>query len=270
MVVVDDQYLARSFFEMHVRMSERYELAASLANAEQAVAYCAATTAEAKWIEKARRGGIDSFWFKEYSGVALTEVMDRTMAGESVYPDSPPKGDNSPNWKSTLNITGSMWGYQYRCKATSSVTGAVGYSSSAYASSIASTWLEISDPQTAGCRLTAVISGGIAPFTVKAYGYAEIPTTYDIEWGEKVNWHEGYTWEDTISPTSYYQNGDTSWTYIFDNAYRYRQHYGGGGENYFPFYCKLGDFGYAPMTWRVEVTDATGHTYYSNWVKVEE
>ena len=139
-VVVDDQYLARSFFEMHVRMSERYELAASLANAEQAVAYCAArpadlvimdvmmkygldglscacaikancpsvriilttTTAEAKWIEKARRGGIDSFWFKEYSGVALTEVMDRTMAGESVYPDSPPNPEFGDATKADL------------------------------------------------------------------------------------------------------------------------------------------------------------------------
>ena len=39
-VVVDDQYLARGFFEGLVRMSERYELAASLSGAEQAVAFC--------------------------------------------------------------------------------------------------------------------------------------------------------------------------------------------------------------------------------------
>ena len=48
------------------------------------------STAEAEWLVKARRAMIDSFWFKEYSAVALTEVMDRTMDGESVYPDSPP------------------------------------------------------------------------------------------------------------------------------------------------------------------------------------
>ena len=130
-LVVDDQFVARSFFEIHVEMLNRYELAASLANAEQAVAWCTehpvdlvimdvmmkygldgltcagmikydhpeikiiltTSTAEARWIEKARRAKIDSFWFKEYSDIPLTEVMDRTMNGESVYPDSPPNPD---------------------------------------------------------------------------------------------------------------------------------------------------------------------------------
>ena len=127
-LVVDDQYVARSFFELHVEMAKRYELAASLPNAEQAVAWCmehpvdlvimdvvmkygldglscartikqdhpqiriilTTSMAEARWIEKARNAKIDSFWFKEYSEIPLTEVMDRTMNGESVYPSSPP------------------------------------------------------------------------------------------------------------------------------------------------------------------------------------
>ncbi|MCR4876491.1 MAG: response regulator transcription factor [Clostridiales bacterium] len=127
-VVVDDQYLARAFFEGIVRMSERYELAASLSVADQAVDWCldhpvdlvimdvmmksgldgltcarsikagnpdiriilTTSTAEADWIDKARRAKVESFWFKEYSAVSLTEVMDRTMNGESVYPDGPP------------------------------------------------------------------------------------------------------------------------------------------------------------------------------------
>ncbi len=127
-VVVDDQYLARGFFEGLVRMSERYVLAASLPTAEQAVSWCldhpadlvimdvmmksgmdgltcarsikannpgvkiilATSMAEVEWIGKVRRAKVESFWFKEYSPVSLTEVMDRTMAGESVYPDSPP------------------------------------------------------------------------------------------------------------------------------------------------------------------------------------
>ena len=127
-VVVDDQYLARGFFEGLVRMSKRYALVASLSGAEQAIAFCdehpvdllimdvmmkhgldgltcarsikashpevkiilTTSTAEAEWIDKARRARIDSFWFKEYSAVSLTEVMDRTMAGESVHPDRPP------------------------------------------------------------------------------------------------------------------------------------------------------------------------------------
>ena len=127
-LVVDDQYVARSFFELHVEMATRYELAASLPNAEQAVAWCmehpvdlvimdvvmkygldgltcartikrdhpqikiilTTSMAEARWIEKARKAKIDSFWFKEYSDIPLTEVMDRTMNGESVYPSSLP------------------------------------------------------------------------------------------------------------------------------------------------------------------------------------
>ena len=127
-LVVDDQYVSRSFFELQVQMSQNYALVASLAGAEKAAAYCAAhpvdlvimdvmmkygadgltcakrikhqnpkiriilttSAAEAGWIEEARKAGIDSFWYKEYSSVSLTEVMDRTMAGVSVYPDDPP------------------------------------------------------------------------------------------------------------------------------------------------------------------------------------
>ena len=130
-VVVGDQYLARGFFEGLVRMSERYELAASFSMADQAVDWCldhpadlvimdvmmkygldgltcarsikandprvkiilTTSTAEAEWTQKARRARVESFWFKEYSAVSLTEVMDRTMAGESVYPDVPPNPD---------------------------------------------------------------------------------------------------------------------------------------------------------------------------------
>ena len=130
-VVADDQYVARSFFEIEVQMSRRYDLVASLSSAEQAVAYCAehpadlvildvmmkygldgltcaktirlnnpgvkiiltTSTAEAQWIDEAREAGIESFWFKEYSDVPLTQVMYRTMAGEHVFPDSPPNPD---------------------------------------------------------------------------------------------------------------------------------------------------------------------------------
>ena len=129
--VVDDQYVSRSFFEIHVGMSKGYELAASLSSAEQAIAFCLAhpvdlvimdvmmkygldgltcaktihhnspgvkiilttSTAEARWIDEAWEAGIDSFWFKEYSDIPLTQVMDRTMAGERVFPDSPPNPD---------------------------------------------------------------------------------------------------------------------------------------------------------------------------------
>ena len=137
-LVVDDQYVARSFFEIHVGMTRNYELVTSLSSAEQAVAYCqdhpvdlvimdvmmkygldgltcartiknnqpgikiivTTSTAETRWIEKARNAGIESFWFKEYSDVPLTEVMDRTMQGESVYPGTLP----NPNFGEVTKI----------------------------------------------------------------------------------------------------------------------------------------------------------------------
>lgn len=140
-VVVDDQYVARSFFEIHIEMTKRYKLVASFANAEQAVAWCTenpvdlvimdvmmkygldgltcartiknndprikiiltTSTAETRWIEKARKANIDSFWFKEYSDVPLSEVMDRTMNGESVYPDTLPNPDFGETTKTELS-----------------------------------------------------------------------------------------------------------------------------------------------------------------------
>ena len=140
-VIVDDQYVARGFFEMYVKMSPEYELAASLSSAEQAVNFCrnnpvdlvimdimmkhgldgltcaemiktnnpeiriilATTTAEYQWIEEAKKAKIESFWFKEYSEQPLLEIMDRTMKGESVYPGKPPNPEFGDTRK--VNLT---------------------------------------------------------------------------------------------------------------------------------------------------------------------
>lgn len=32
----------------------------------------------------------ESFWYKEHGDISLLEVMDRTIEGESIYPDSSP------------------------------------------------------------------------------------------------------------------------------------------------------------------------------------
>lgn len=47
---------------------------------------------EASWIERAREIGIESFWYKEVEKESILDVMDRTMAGESIYPDGPAEG----------------------------------------------------------------------------------------------------------------------------------------------------------------------------------
>ena len=46
---------------------------------------------EVSFMERAREIGVDSFWYKETDESPLLSVMDRTMAGENVYPDSPPQ-----------------------------------------------------------------------------------------------------------------------------------------------------------------------------------
>jgi DNA-binding NarL/FixJ family response regulator len=125
-VVADDRPLPRGFFELTIRSCEGYELAASFSAAGAAVSWClehppqlvildimmsqgidgltaaarlksafptlriilATSMAEAKWLDEARKLGIEAFWYKD-SDVPLPEVMDRVMAGETVYPDIP-------------------------------------------------------------------------------------------------------------------------------------------------------------------------------------
>ena len=127
-IVVDDQNVARGFFEMHIRTSIRYDLVRSLPAAELAVTYCdqnpvdlvimdvmmrygmdgleaaeiikknhpkiriilVTSMAEASWEQRARQIGVDSFWYKETEEVPLLSLLTRTMAGERIYPDRTP------------------------------------------------------------------------------------------------------------------------------------------------------------------------------------
>ena len=45
---------------------------------------------EYSWLERARKIGVDSFWYKDGQKDSILEVMERTMAGESIYPDETP------------------------------------------------------------------------------------------------------------------------------------------------------------------------------------
>ena len=128
-MIVDDQYIAREMFELYIKSSERYEVvrcieSASLAEifavnepidlilmdilmnddsngleaakkikkAAPEIKIIAVTSMpEAAWLKYAKEIGIDSFWYKETSKETILEIMDRTMKGESVYPDETPK-----------------------------------------------------------------------------------------------------------------------------------------------------------------------------------
>ena len=128
-MIVDDQSISRHLFEMYVNNSPKYELVFSLSSASAADVYilrhqvdlilmdilmndgsngleaaekikklrpdikiiAVTSMPEYSWLEKAKSIGIESFWYKEADEQTILEVMDRTVAGESVYPDSSPR-----------------------------------------------------------------------------------------------------------------------------------------------------------------------------------
>ena len=127
-IVCDDQNISRGFFEMYVRAAAGFELTAGLRTAREAVDYLkeheadllildvmmqdgidglsaaalikkehpqlkiilTTSAAETGWEDKARAIGVESFWYKEYDEHGIQEIMNRTMAGESVYPGDAP------------------------------------------------------------------------------------------------------------------------------------------------------------------------------------
>lgn len=127
-LVVDDFMMSRQVFESAIRESEEFALAASLASALEAVRYVrqhsvdlcimdivmtsgmngltaaadikaarpsvklliVTSMPEVSYIDRARKIGVESFWYKEVQERPILEVMKRTMAGERIYPDSVP------------------------------------------------------------------------------------------------------------------------------------------------------------------------------------
>lgn len=45
---------------------------------------------EVSWMEKAKAIGIESFWYKEASEESILNIIERTLAGESIYPEETP------------------------------------------------------------------------------------------------------------------------------------------------------------------------------------
>ena len=46
---------------------------------------------ECSYLSRVREIGVESFWYKEEQHESLLDVMERTMNGESVYPDATPE-----------------------------------------------------------------------------------------------------------------------------------------------------------------------------------
>ncbi len=128
-LIVEDQKMARDSMVGYVEASEGYTLAGTLKNAGSAEVFCAGhavdlilmdvctdhdesgieataiikkrypsikviivtSMVECSFLERAKEAGADSFWYKETETQELLEVMNRTMAGESVYPEKTPE-----------------------------------------------------------------------------------------------------------------------------------------------------------------------------------
>ena len=128
-IVADDYRISREYFEMHIKITDGFSLIKSFDNAQDAVAFCilndvdivimdvlmrkgidgltaaemikkenpdvkiimATSTTEFEWEQRAKKIGVESFWYKEYSRESFDDVLRRTAAGESVYPVDVPE-----------------------------------------------------------------------------------------------------------------------------------------------------------------------------------
>ena len=128
-LVVEDQTMPRQLFGLLIAGSEDFALAAAIDSAELADVYCLRSAVdlvlmdvitrgsctgmdaaarikrafpqikiiivtsmpECSYLKRAKEVGVESFWYKEEQRESLLDVMERTMAGESVYPDATPE-----------------------------------------------------------------------------------------------------------------------------------------------------------------------------------
>ena len=128
-LIVEDQKMAQENMEAIIKTNENYTLAGIIPNAADAELFCmrggvdlilmdvctardesgieacavikkkfpkikvivVTSMAEHTFIEKARAARADSFWYKDARHGELISVMDRTMAGERIFPDKTPE-----------------------------------------------------------------------------------------------------------------------------------------------------------------------------------
>lgn len=127
-LLVEDDPMARQLLEIYIQKSEKYALVDAVESALFAEAYCrtnpvelvlmdvctamnasgldaaqcikkymphikviiVTSQPECSFIDRARSIGVDSFWYKSAAAEELLDVMDRTMSGEHIFPDSTP------------------------------------------------------------------------------------------------------------------------------------------------------------------------------------
>ena len=127
-LIVEDQQMPRQLLEILISNTKDYVHQASLNDSSLALAYCqnkevdlilmdvytfqgnsgllaaeeikkqfpnikiiiVTSLPEYSWIKRAKEIGIDSFWYKDENKENIIEIIDRTMAGEHIYPNETP------------------------------------------------------------------------------------------------------------------------------------------------------------------------------------
>jgi two-component system vancomycin resistance associated response regulator VraR len=128
-LIVEDQKMVQENLEIIIRYSDHYTLAGIISNAADTELFClrervdlilmdvctsrdengidaaaiikkkfphikviiVTSMAEHTFLEKAKAVGVDSFWYKDASHGELISVMDRTVAGEHIFPERTPE-----------------------------------------------------------------------------------------------------------------------------------------------------------------------------------
>lgn len=127
-MIVDDQFVSRELFKLYIEQSGEYEVLYCIDTAMFADTYAlkapldlvimdilmndgsnglnaaekikklkpdlkiiaVTSMPEVSWMERARKIGIESFWYKDVSEETLMDIVARSLKGESIYPDNTP------------------------------------------------------------------------------------------------------------------------------------------------------------------------------------
>lgn len=127
-MIVDDQFVSRELFKLYIEQSGEYEVLYCIDTAMFADTYAlkapldlvimdilmndgsngldaakkikklkpdlkiiaVTSMPEVSWMKRARKIGIESFWYKDVSEETLMDIVTRTLKGESIYPDNTP------------------------------------------------------------------------------------------------------------------------------------------------------------------------------------
>lgn len=128
-LLVEDDNMARQLLEIYIAKSESYELSGSIESAMFAEVFCRkndvdvilmdvctamnangidaaaeikrkfpdikiiviTSQPEFSYIDRAREAGVDSFWYKSATASEIIGIMDKTLSGQSIYPDNTPQ-----------------------------------------------------------------------------------------------------------------------------------------------------------------------------------